>query len=544
MYLRDYLHDIPLKALKSIAKTLEVPVEYGARIKLINAVDRAFWDGTLTERLLEKLPEIDTRVISFLTFSFDAGIHEKELIRHTEKNVGVGDMEVKSALMRLLPLALVGGVKENDNLFFCPKGIDVQVRKILLKDLFSQSDSAYKIPSASPSNLIEDIFSFLAEAYKGKIPLTLMGKIKKTFLDRVYSGSATCSTFSPGITEEKRNSFISDYLKSRGLISYGRRKAYSSEKLSGWLQLTVTERLQDIVSYALKSVLQDEYTIIAFTGIMNETPAGAEFSSSALAQFLHTWTMAPGDLTRLEIQLRDMLSILYHTGLLAFRNNRFIMTISGERLFNGESLFWDESISDFFMVQPNFEVIVGPEIHPATRFKLELLTTRKNRDMVLTYDITQLGITRARERGMDTNSILRFFEQHSRTPIPQNVRFSIEKWAEAYGSIYFDKVTLMRFRDTAYCKSVMHLPDIRPFIKEQLTDTVIVISRDRVSKIIEILKKAGYQPELFGESPVQTTSAPETFKIHSINDIINETKMPAIHSEFIFPEEPFADGES
>ena len=544
MYLRDYLHDIPLKALKVIAQSLEVPVEYGARIKLINAIDRAFWDGTMTERLLGKQTETNRRLVSFLAFSFDAGVNEKALVQKMEKICGIDSDAVITAVNELIPLALVGGVKQDDNLLFCPKGIAGQVRKTFIAELLTLSGSTEPVPSTSYPNLPEDIFSFLAEAYKAGIPLTLMGKVKKTFLEKVFNGSITCTDTALQIPEDFRNTFVIDYLKNRNLIVFERRRARATGKLNGWLQLTITERYQDIVSFALARILQEDLSIIAFTGIIGETRAGSSITAEGLAHFLHDWTIAYGDYARLESRVEEILAVLYHMGLLSHKNGHFIMTEFGDHFFNGKSIPMDNSMSGFFSIQPNFEVIAGPEIHPLIRFELELLTNRKNRDMVLTYEVTQKGITRARERGMSAQEIIDFFESHSRTPVPQNVRFSIEKWADAYGCIYFDRATLMRFRDESHCKSVMHLPEVKPYIKEQLSDTVIVISRDRIKKLTEILKKAGYHPEIFGEPPADTASEGEPFQHSHIDSLVALESMPQTPSNFIFPEKLISDGDS
>jgi len=544
MYLRDYLHDIPLKELKAIAQTLEVPFEYGARIKLINAIDRAFWDGTLTEKLLGEQTEINRRLISFLAFSFDSGVNEKALVQKMEKICGIDSNVVRTAIDELIPMALVGGIKQDDNLLFCPRGVAGQVRKTFSTELLSLSGSNEPVPSTSYPNLPEDIFSFLADAYKAGIPLTLMGKVKKTFLEKVFNGSITCTDPVLKISEDYRNTFVIDYLKNRNLIVFERRRVRATGKLNGWLQLTITERYQDIVSFALARTLQEDFSIIAFTGIIGETRAGSSITAEGLAHFLHDWTMAYGDYARLESRAEELLAILYHIGLLSHKNGHFIMTEFGDHFFNGKPIPMDNSMSGFFSIQPNFEVIAGPEIHPLIRFKLELLTNRKNRDMVLTYEVNQKGITRARERGMGTQEIIDFFVSHSRTPVPQNVRFSVEKWADSYGCIYFDRVTLMRFRDESHCKSVMHLPEVKPYVKEQLSDTVIVISRDRIKKLTEILKKAGYQPEIFGEPPTDTAYESEPFHHSQIDSLVAQESLPQTRSKFIFPEKPITDGDT
>jgi len=538
------LHDIPLKALKAIAGSLKVPVEYGARIKLINAVDRAFWDGVLTERLIRELPEDRKRLLSLLAFSYDAGVHERALVRKMERLSGMNRHTVQEHINKLIPFALVGGIKETDNLYFCPKGIGEQVRKALIGNVVALSNSTDPLPSASSPDLLEDIFSFLAEAYKHTISLTLTGKIKKSFLERVFEGSATCTGHDLPLSEEHRNTFIIDYTRKRNLITFERRKARTTDKLSGWLRLSATKRLQDIVSFALARTLQDDYTITAFKGITGEIPAGASFDSSGLAYFLHAGTMATGGFSRIESRVREMLPILCHLGILSYKNSRFVMTVTSERFFQNVSLPLDEIMNDFFTVQPNFEIIVGPELNPLIRFKLELLSIRITRDIILTYKVTQEGITRARERGMSTGEILVFFDSHSRTPVPQNVRFSIENWAKAYGSIYFEQSTLMRFRDSSICSSVMHLPTIAPHIKEQLSDRALVISRDKIPMITETLKNAGYQPEVFGETPVDTILEEAIFNPVIPDDIMKEKSIPVVHSEFIFPDDLITNGDS
>ena len=118
-------------------------------------------------------------------------------------------------------------------------------------------------------------------------------------------------------------------------------------------------------------IISDHFTILAFTGLIKNIPAGSSFSAKDLAGFLHEWTVSPRDYTKLETEVNEMLVVLYHMGLLSCVDNRYIMTESGEKFFGGKKLPLDDSMSDFFTIQPNFEIIVGPEIKPAIRFKIE-----------------------------------------------------------------------------------------------------------------------------------------------------------------------------
>ncbi len=87
----------------------------------------------------------------------------------------------------------------------------------------------------------------------------------------------------------------------------------------------------------------------------------------------------------------------------------------------------------------------------------------------------------------------------------------------------------------------MHLQEVSPYIKEKLSDTVLIISYKNIKKVTNILKKNGYQPEIFGETPLDTARADETYNPVSLDDLINESSMPVTHSAFIFPDHLYPD---
>jgi len=536
MYLRDYLHDIPLKALKSIAEALDVTVEYQARIKLINAIDRAFWDKTLLEKLLKNLSEEHRQVLAVIAFSYDNGVNERALIKKIEKKNSVQKRKITDLLHDLISLALIGGIREHDNIYFCPRGIAEPVRKSFIQSELAVSSKTLPVPAPSPSNLMEDIFSLLALVYKEDVPLTLSGQIKKSVLDKAFDGSPTCGRNNGQLLEESRNAFIFEYLKNRELISFDLRKVRVTDTIYGWLELSMTERFQDVVAFALTQMFQDDSLFITVTGILAETSAGFKFTIKNVARFLHANTTSLGGIQRLETKVKEIFTILTQLGLFSHSGGGFVMTDNGARIFRNESLSLNDMISGTFIVQPNFEIIVGPELDPRVRFKLELLTSRVNRDMVTTYVVTHEGVTRARERGMSTDEVIQFFIRHSKNPLPQNVLFSIESWAKAYGSIFFEETVLMRFHDANTCRAVIHIPQIGLYVKEQLSPTVLIINHEHVKTITSVLKKAGYQPEINGSKLCENAANSIVFTPITINKLLDKNKMPEFYTDFIFPE--------
>jgi len=537
MHLRDYLHDIPLKALKTIADTLGIEVEYRARIKLMNAIDRAFWDTDTTRRLVEGL-SVDRRLIlSILAFSYRAGVGEQQLVKKAEKITGLPRKDVIDNLHELMPLALAGGIDENGRLYFCPGGVAEQVRTALLNDASVVHGSGREPVTLSPPNLLEDIFSFLAHVYKRGVPLTLMGRVRKTVLERIFSGSPTCSRPDLHFPKDQRNAFVTEYLRARSLVAFDRKEIRATATLRSWLDIPMTERLNDIVAFAYDHRIQDTQTIVTLQGFLSELPAGASLETGRLAEFLHTQTAAAGGLKRIASRVRDFMAILSQLGMLSFDGGTFTVTVTGEQLFHGKRLSLDDAMRTQFTVQPNFDVIVGPELDPGVRFTLELLSERRSRDTVLTFKVTQEGVTRARERGMSTSDIIRFFHDHSRTPIPQNVRFSVESWADSYGSIFFENATLLRCRDDDNLSRIVHAPELAPYIIEQLSDTALVVSSRHVRAITDILKRDGFSPETFTDRAGEDDENEDDsgFEPSPADSSLRVQALPAVHADFIIP---------
>ncbi|MHB9029906.1 MAG: helicase-associated domain-containing protein, partial [Candidatus Latescibacterota bacterium] len=406
------------------------------------------------------------------------------------------------------------------------------------------SNPVQPVPSSSFPSLMEDIIALLASAYREPVALTLKKGIRRNALDRIFAGSLTGQETPEYFSEEQRDTFVADYLGGRNLLAFGEREATVTPELDGWLNLSMTERTHDVIAFALRHVLGDSQTIVPFAGIMTELPAGTLIDPDGLARFLHERTPASGSAARIQSRTQHMLSILHYLGILLHRNGRFIMTGTGIRFFHGERLPIDESISDRFTLQPNFEALAGPELDLRTRFTLELMSYRKGRDIVVTSVVSRGGVAQARERGMSASEIMRFFESRSRTLIPQNVRFSIESWAKAYGNIRFEPVMLMRFHDSAICDSVMHMPEMRHYIRERLSDTIITVPAERIRVIAGILRQSGFLPEIPGESVPDPARSGEKYNPSSVPEILSEYALPDTRKNFVFPDEELTETET
>ncbi|MDP6037932.1 MAG: hypothetical protein QGG64_05240, partial [Candidatus Latescibacteria bacterium] len=80
-----------------------------------------------------------------------------------------------------------------------------------------------------------------------------------------------------------------------------------------------------------------------------------------------------------------------------------------------------------FVVQPNFEVLVPPDLSYTHYLKLCGLSDLKTQDVMTCFDLTQDSIRHAFTRGFSGNDLRTFFTQHSATGLPNMVESLIEE---------------------------------------------------------------------------------------------------------------------
>ena len=82
------------------------------------------------------------------------------------------------------------------------------------------------------------------------------------------------------------------------------------------------------------------------------------------------------------------------------------------------------------VVQPNFETVaLGDRPDPSALWKLARFTTPRPEGRVRTYVLERKPFADALGRGEKADALVEFLAGLSRSPIPQNVRFSLDDWA-------------------------------------------------------------------------------------------------------------------
>lgn len=88
------------------------------------------------------------------------------------------------------------------------------------------------------------------------------------------------------------------------------------------------------------------------------------------------------------------------------------------------------------VVNPDFEVVLFPdEFSHELIYQLDRFCEREQKDTLYRYRITPGALHRALGQGMTLDEVLAILRAHTRTPLPQNVAYSMESWARKSGLV-------------------------------------------------------------------------------------------------------------
>lgn len=97
-----------------------------------------------------------------------------------------------------------------------------------------------------------------------------------------------------------------------------------------------------------------------------------------------------------------------------------------------------------FFIQPDFEVLVPPEVGLHTRWRLECCAEPISYGAMCVYRLSRDRIAEAIEGGMTSSGLMSFLRGYSATELPQNVELAIEQWTAAVARTSLEIVTLLR----------------------------------------------------------------------------------------------------
>ena len=149
------------------------------------------------------------------------------------------------------------------------------------------------------------------------------------------------------------------------------------------------------------------------------------------------------------------------------------------------------------IVTPDFEIVLFPTgddaelVHELDRFAI-----RERQGETLHFRLHEKSVQRALSEGMYLSRILATLRGQSRTPVPQNVLYSVRDWGARAGLMLLDERGLLRCEDEATFKRFQQDAGARPYIREQIDEKHVQLKmRYTTRRTQALLRDLGYLVE-------------------------------------------------
>ncbi|GAB7053885.1 MULTISPECIES: helicase-associated domain-containing protein [unclassified Paenibacillus] len=164
------------------------------------------------------------------------------------------------------------------------------------------------------------------------------------------------------------------------------------------------------------------------------------------------------------------------------------------RLFQASRTPQESEEPGRFMVQPDFEIIVPPDVTDEVCWELCCIADPVAHDQVSVYKLSKASIRRALENGRTAEEMAEFLEAHALYGVPDHLLPAIEGWARPFGKLTFANTLLLRCDDEETASTVAKLPGAAPYIQEAVGTKDYIIALDDLQPLAAVLEKAGYMP--------------------------------------------------
>lgn len=306
----------------------------------------------------------------------------------------------------------------------------------------------------------------------------------------------------------------------------------NSKELSAWLSLEQEEMDALLFRELLHRYLPDDVSAqhCVYRLIQPDLREGRWYSQQVVIKSLQSTGMIPGDLPEfLQGWLENWLKALAGFGWLDFGTDE-----EGEGCFrwrkkpdlrrfpkNGqavESARSDGSADDgekdgltpsspsFIIVQPDFEILVPPDVSYRVRWELEAFCENLTMDRMSVYRLTRQSVSKAAELGRSPAEVLKLLETRAEA-VPDNVRSALEQWGRELGRTLLEERLLLRCADEEAAETVASLPALAGLL-ERIGPRDFIVEDAQAAKVRRVLEEARLAPPKPGGPPAAAPDFP------------------------------------
>ncbi|MGF9698919.1 helicase-associated domain-containing protein [Paenibacillus sp. MABNR03] len=309
----------------------------------------------------------------------------------------------------------------------------------------TQSNPIQVIQEAKPDIAVE-IIHILAWIARENLTLTSKGTVHKRMLQRLSAMTHWCAEDFVGLNLQYEHpgvypahvAILLDMLLSLGLLHKDQEKIQvDAASLGYWLKQSWPFMHREIFKvcmgrYGISSpeVQHFRYRLILLGASQNtwfdiadvilQRNKNGETGDAGQSEYVRSWLNALAGWGYGEIG-EDASGNLFYRWL-----------VDPEALLHSEVQQAMDTGKEVFFVQPDFEIMVPPEVIPQFRWKLEYCAELISLDRMSIYRVTKEQIMNASRNGFTCDKVMEFLDCYAATRVPEHVRMAIQQWGSEW----------------------------------------------------------------------------------------------------------------
>ncbi|MBV9514494.1 MAG: helicase-associated domain-containing protein [Mycobacteriaceae bacterium] len=152
-----------------------------------------------------------------------------------------------------------------------------------------------------------------------------------------------------------------------------------------------------------------------------------------------------------------------------------------------------ESIN-YFLLQADLTVVVPGPLRRELADQLAEVATVESAGAAMVYRISESSIRRALDIGRTAGSLQQFFLKHSKTPVPQGLKYLIDDLARRHGQLRVGiAASFVRCDDAALLAQVAAAP-LAEALQLRLLAPTVAVAQAPIAEVLAALREAGFAP--------------------------------------------------
>jgi hypothetical protein len=196
---------------------------------------------------------------------------------------------------------------------------------------------------------------------------------------------------------------------------------------------------------------------------------------------------------------RNLVDILEYLGGLEVQtslNATYVRPTDLGRALFGLCPWPEESWDGHVYVQSNFEILVPCTVTPRVLWSIDAFADLQKPDQMMVYKLSRNSVYRAMLHSYMPGAIEAFLTTHSKTPVAQNVSYSISHWGTSYGRIEFEETILLKCDTEELADELMLHPKIKPYLKQKVGPCYLTVDGAQYDQLVAALSDEGYMPKV------------------------------------------------